>query len=352
VLRLEVRDDLGAFEELADWWNEQPGPQRSVFMRAEWFRVLAEDSLGPGDLLQLLVFRDGERPVAVVPTFLSGRRLRSLTELSTEEYDMIFDGDPDVAANVIDELTKRSAVRFEALEETSPLVAAAHSRSRWLIDYETRAGYVDLSNGLDAVSDYIGKRQRSNLRRGIRHLEEEGELRMEPHPSPDRVFDVLERCLDLEHAGWKGEAGVSVRSSDRRLALFSNLARIAQDRGWLRLGTMYLDDRLVAFNYDLEYAGRLVGILTSYDETLSPRCSVGHVLLWKTLEVCADRGVVAYDLGSVGGKNAWKLRWAAVTTPRLYVTGFGDNLGGLLGHGLWKTRRALRSLRDRLRSED
>lgn len=342
MLRVEERDDLSVFDELAGWWNSQPGPQRSVFMRTEWFKTLATHVLEPAGRLHVLVFRDGEDPVAAVPMFRSGRLLRSLTELATEEYDVVMGDDPELAGHVIAELARRPAVRFEALEDESPLTRAVASERRWFIDYRTRSGYVDLGGGMEPVAQHIGKGQRSNLRRGLRHLEKVGDVRVVPHPTPDQVLDVMESGFDMEHAGWKGEEGSSVRSSPRRLAFFRNLARVAEERGWLRLGAMYAGDRMVAFNYDLEYAGRLVGILTSYDETLNPRCSAGHVLLWRTLEVCVDRGVIAYDLGSVGGHNAWKLRWAARTSPRLYVTGFGSGPAGRAEHAVWRAKRVLR----------
>lgn len=345
ALRVEIREDHEVFDELAPWWNRQPGPQRSLFLRSEWFRLLATHMLEPSDMLRIVVLRDGDDPVAVLPMFRSGRRLRSLSGIDTEEFDVISGDEPLVADRIVSEMAKTPFVRFEALEETSPLYRAASGRRRWLIDYETKAGWVDLSAGMDAVMDYIGKRQRSNVRRGMRNLEKEGEVRIEPHPAPDRVFEVLEASLDLEAAGWKGEEGVSVRQSPWRLPFFLDLARLAEDEGWLRLGAMYLDDRLVAFNFDLEYAGRLIGLLTSYDEELPSRCSVGHVLLWKTLETCLDRGVVAYALGSAGGENAWKLRWAAETSPRYYVTGFGDGPRGMAAHALWRGRATLRSAR-------
>jgi CelD/BcsL family acetyltransferase involved in cellulose biosynthesis len=68
---------------------------------------------------------------------------------------------------------------------------------------------------------------------------------------------------------------------------------------------------MIAFNYDLEYAGRMVGLLTACDEALPRRCSPGNVLLLRTLQAAERRGVTAYELGSVGGRKSGKLQWAS-----------------------------------------
>ncbi|HSJ83707.1 MAG TPA: GNAT family N-acetyltransferase [Acidimicrobiia bacterium] len=343
MLRVEIRDDPGALDELAGWWDTQTGPTQSVFLRTEWFRALAGNVLAPDDTLQILVVRDGEDPVATLPMYRSGRKLRSLTELSTEAFDLVHDGDSRGVELLVAELNRSIYVRIEALLGDSPLVATVDRFRGWYADRRTESAYIDLRPGLDQLRSSLGKSMRSNLNRGERALEELGDLRMEPHPSTHRVDQVLADGLALEAAGWKGAAGVAVANSARRLAFFTDLAKTAEAENWLRLGALYLDDRMIAFNYDLEYAGRIVGILTAYDEELPRRCSPGQVLLWKTLEKAAPRGVEAYELGGAGGRNAWKMQWTDKTTPRYYLVGFGTNPRGRVAHFAWRSRDWLRN---------
>ena len=155
-----------------------------------------------------------------------------------------------------------------------------------------------------------------------------GELTVVSNPGPGGMRKTLADGLALEAAGWKGESGHAVIDSPRRLRFFTELADVAEANDWLRLGALYLDGRMIAFNYDLEYAGRMVGLLTAYDETLPRRCSPGNVLLLRTLEAAERRGVTAYELGSVGGRKAGKLQWSSTTSPRVYVRGFGPERQG------------------------
>ena len=89
MLNVVMRDDAAVFDDLASWWNRQPGPMESVFLRSEWFKTLASTILAPADELQVIVVYDGGDPVAALPMFRSGRKLRSLTELSTESFDRL-----------------------------------------------------------------------------------------------------------------------------------------------------------------------------------------------------------------------------------------------------------------------
>lgn len=345
MLTVETREDVAVFDDLATWWNSQPGPMRSVFLRSEWFRTLASTVTPTGSLRVFLVL-DGEDPVAALPMFRSGRRLRSLTETSTEDFDVIHGGDPRPVEYLVSELNRHTMFRFEALVEGSVLINISARQRRWHNDNVTRHAIVDLSQGRDRFFSNLSRNMRSNLRRGLKALEGMGEVTMEAHPDHDRVDDVLMQGLALEAAGWKGQTDLAIMSSARRLAFFKELAKVAEKNDWLRLGTLRIDGRMVAFQYDLEYAGRQVLLITCFDESLE-RGSAGNVLLWKTLEAGMERGVTAYELGSVGGRKSWKLRWTSQTSPRLYVLAFGSNPDGRIASLAWEGRTRIKALQRR-----
>ncbi|HSK07038.1 MAG TPA: GNAT family N-acetyltransferase [Acidimicrobiia bacterium] len=345
MLTVEIREDIDVFDDLAKWWNTQPGPMRSVFLRSEWFRTLAS-TVTPSGSLRVFLVMDGDDPVAALPMYRSGRRLRSLTETSTEDFDVIHGGDPKPVGYLVSELNRHTMFRFEALVEGSVLINVSDRQRRWHNDNETRHAIIDLSQGSEHFFSHLSRNMRSNLRRGLKALEEMGKVTVGAHPDHDRIDDVLAQGLALEAAGWKGQSDHAIMSSSRRLAFFKELARVAEENGWLRLGTLHVDDRLVAFQYDLEYAGRQVLLITCFDESLE-KGSAGNVLLWKTLEAGMERGVTAYELGSVGGRKAWKLRWTSQTSPRLYVVAFGSNPDGRIASLAWEGRTRIKALQRR-----
>jgi CelD/BcsL family acetyltransferase involved in cellulose biosynthesis len=345
MLTVEIREDVAVFDDLAKWWNSQPGPMRSVFLRSEWFRTLAS-TVTPAESLRVFLVMDGDDPVAALPMYRSRRRLRSLTEMSTEDFDVIHGGDPRPVGYLVSELDRHTMFRFEALVEGSVLISISDRQRRWHNDNETRHAIIDLSQGRDRFFSNLSRNMRSNLRRGLKTLEGMGEVTVEAHPEHDRVDDVLAQGLALEAAGWKGQSDHAIMSSSRRLAFFKELAKVAEENDWLRLGTLRIDGRMVAFQYDLEYAGRQVLLITCFDESLE-KGSAGNVLLWNTLEAGMERGVTAYELGSVGGRKSWKLRWTSQTSPRLYVVAFGRNPDGRIASLAWEGRTRIRALQKR-----
>lgn len=345
MLRTEIRDDPAVFAELASWWNQQTGPEQVIVLRSEWFLAMAQAILEPTQGLRVWVIRDGDDPVAALPLFQTGTRLRSLTELSTEAFDVVGASEQRIIDHLVSGLSRRTYVRLEALLGDSPLVAALESLPRWRVDHRTQLAYIPVAERAEDVLAGLSKKLRSNLRRGQRALESLGKVRAVAHPAPEDVESVLAEGLALEAAGWKGQAGLAVRDSDKRLRFFMDLASVAEKNGWLRLSAMYLDERMIAFNYDLEYRGQMTGLLTTYEEELDRRCSPGHVLVLRVLEEAAKRGVQSYELGGIGGRNAWKLVWTNATSPRAYMIGFGSNPQGQLAHAAWRSRTAYRRMR-------
>ncbi|HSM44460.1 MAG TPA: hypothetical protein VK969_05530, partial [Acidimicrobiia bacterium] len=123
MLRTEIRDDPGVFLELASWWNQQTGPEQVILLRSEWFLAMAQTILDPRQGLRVWVIRDGDDPVAALPLYQTGTKLRSLTELSTESFDMIGATDQHIIDHLVSGLSRRTYVRLEALPGDSPLVA-------------------------------------------------------------------------------------------------------------------------------------------------------------------------------------------------------------------------------------
>lgn len=347
MLNVEVREDAAVFDELSSWWNSQPGPQRSVFLRAEWFRTIATSWIGPADRLQVFVVMDGEDPIAALPLYRSGHKLRSLTELSTEAFDLIHGGDPRPVDKLLSVLNSETVIRFEALVEESVLMSMASRSARWHRDNQTWHAILDLSGGAESVFSGLGRNMRSNLRRGMKNLRDRGSVEVEWHSGEDRVSDVLSQGLRLEAAGWKGRSNHAVVKSERRARFFAELARVAQERDWLRLGALYVDQQMVAFQFDLEYAGRQVLLITTFDETFSA-ASPGNVLLWNTIEAGMERGVTAYELGSVGDRKAWKKRWTPHASPRFYYLGFGNGPAGRIAHTAWRARGRANGVKHRV----
>lgn len=167
---------------------------------------------------------------------------------------------------------------------------------------------------------------------------------MVSHPGPGGVRKMLADGLALEAAGWKRESDHAVINSPRRLRFFTELAEVTEANHWLRLGALYMDGRLIAFNYDLEYAGRMVGLVTAYDETLPRRCSRGISCLSRHSKQPSTAGLPGTSRAASEVENPGSRNGHPPPSPRVYVRGFGPDVKGRAARSIWEVRSKLREL--------
>jgi len=66
---------------------------------------------------------------------------------------------------------------------------------------------------------------------------------------------TIDRFIELEHAGWKGEQGTSLRSDPRHTAFFHEMTRAFQDDGDLFFTELRLDGQVIASTCNLRSGG-------------------------------------------------------------------------------------------------
>jgi len=320
----DVRSDAGVFSELAEWWNSCPGPSASPFLRSDWFELWAEAFLPPRSSLQVAVWKlDGE-PVAALPLSKARFRLSSLANAHSEVFDIVAMPQPDLSGVVHGWLDRRPVVRLFRLPDSSLLVPREPDPT-WLVDRSAQSPFIDLSDGMAGVEAGLSRSFRKDLRRTLRRIEEVGEVVYTETADRD-LADALSRCWELEAAGWKGETGTAVNLQPAARWFYDAVAELASDHGWLRLCALLVGDRLAAFEFDLDYAGRRFTLKAGYDESLR-RLSPGKVLQWRAVEGAVASGLQSYELG--GEAEQWKLDWTSRVRDRVNALRFGR--GGVPG---------------------
>jgi CelD/BcsL family acetyltransferase involved in cellulose biosynthesis len=153
---------------------------------------------------------------------------------------------------------------------------------------------------------FLGARSanfRQQLRRRERRLAREHRLRYRLTDSPDRLDADLDVLFALHGARWGERSSVL---GARGAAFHREFARLALERGWLRLWIMELDGRPVAAWHGFRYAGcewyYQAGRDPAYDHA-----SVGLVLLAHTVRGALEDGVCEYRL--LRGAEAYKQRF-------------------------------------------
>jgi CelD/BcsL family acetyltransferase involved in cellulose biosynthesis len=355
----EVRTDHTVFDELAAWWNACPGPTATPFLRSEWFELWTDAFLPDGARLEVVVFRRDGRPAAALPLGRRGPKRFSLSNAHCDVYDAIIDADPDVArdaaARIADWLAHRPLTRIFKFDAASPILAT-DAATRWVTDGTAEAPYLALPASVDDVLATMSRNRRSAVKRNERKLTELGEVTFHDNAHDDTggtLPDALDRCFELEAAGWKGTAGTAMNSRPDTERFYRALVARASDLGWLRLSTLLLDGRLVAFQLCLQHGDARHLLKLGFDENLS-ECSPGNVLQLKVLQAATGDGLARYEFG--GESEDWKLRWTSTTAPRHNVIALGTRgpaaVLGTAGRIALDARRRLRERRSPTPSAD
>jgi CelD/BcsL family acetyltransferase involved in cellulose biosynthesis len=272
----------------------------------------------------LLTVREGsDRTLrAVLPLQASTATLRSPTNWHTPEFDLVGDG-PEARAEVLrGALSRARCVRLDFVDRgLAELVRAeshglrGHSHIRLL----ERSPYVDLAQWRGAPRQIAAE-----LRRDERRLKEQGALTLEVMDGRDGL-GPLEEGLRLEASGWKGQQGTAVLNSPATASFYRRIADWAAGEGLLRLVSLRLEGRAIAFDMAVEHAGRHYLLKTGYDEAYRS-VAPGKVLRLSIIEHCAARGLTRYEF--LGDAQPWKADWTDLLRDRFQVLGFAAGAAG------------------------
>ena len=168
----------------------------------------------------------------------------------------------------------------------------------------------------------LSSRFRANLRRRRRALEALGVVRAErcAHSA-----ELIEAGMELELQGWKGRAGTAIAQDVDTCGFYTDLARALGAQGRLALWALYLDKRLIAFQFGLEHRGSYALLKPAYDESLA-RYSPGQMLMTEVLRDAIARGLTRFEF--LGEDMPWKQDWHPETRAQDWLFVFRKSASG------------------------
>lgn len=153
---------------------------------------------------------------------------------------------------------------------------------------------------------------RQQIRRRERTLRDRHDVQLHLTRQPDQLTGDLDVLLRLHALRW-GHAGAF---AGRQGAFHRDFARLALERGWLRLWRLNVDGAPAAAWYGFRYAGQEWFYQSGRDPAFD-HLHVGFVLMSHTLREAIGDGVSAYQF--LRGGEDYKLRFADDTTELLTV---------------------------------
>jgi CelD/BcsL family acetyltransferase involved in cellulose biosynthesis len=296
-------------------------PGTTFFNTWEWLSCAAS-ALPPGRSLHVLAIRENGTLVACVPLTWGSERLhgvpvrsvRLLGDPLADRVGLLVAGEDDdrrrrFVLDAIVEFPKPwDVILLSELVEDPGLRALvrgwAHERGigvHWR--HCARSPVLALGQAdVRALRASYPKTLTTRLRRSRKRLEAAGKVEFERRlPGPGDVERVLDAFKAIEDASWKGEREVGIFSTAGRYRFFRALSEAIARRGWLDVGMLSLDGRLISYRYGF----RFQGVYLDYNLAYAPefaRLSPGRILLDEMITSSLELGLAAVDAsrGAVG----------------------------------------------------
>ena len=186
--------------------------------------------------------------------------------------------------------------------------------SRTIQQYHTAV--IPLHGDPETVAATWGKKELADIKRRFRkrYTPENHEFRIVSNA--DEIAALLPDCFAIEHAGWKGQAnhaGSIIKQGS--VEYYLTQARILAEQHMTRLYALFVDGRMIAFQYGYLIGKTVFSEKISYDPTMR-EFAPGLVLRWLIYQSLLESQSVD-DVDCMGIAGAHQKIW----NPELHAVG-------------------------------
>lgn len=368
----ETGTDEAFFDALRGPWEQLDARcgKPSLFMSWQWQRLWWAH-YGAGRRLHLLVARDDERLLGVMPMYLERgrlgrfpvRRLRSLGsggDTAPDDLDPLLH--PEFEEYVAQGFARRILKDRSEWDETSctdldpakpftrAFAEATRATPRVLLRGSKRhIVRGDLPTQWDDYLTRLGPHRRKGLRRKLRRFEAEPGASVTWHRGAAQVDAAFDRLVRLHHLRWQGRAESHAFASSAYLGFHRQLMHWLDETGALRLLELRARGQVFAMRYGYRWRDTFYDLQGGFDPAFAD-LSPGELGLSLAIEQAIREGCSAFDMlrGDYEHKRGlFKEQRSAVD---LHVYRGPLMLGFVLGRDLVvEARRGLKALVERAR---
>jgi CelD/BcsL family acetyltransferase involved in cellulose biosynthesis len=315
MVKLRVVDDFSGFKELGSVWNMllQKSLDNDVFSTWEWLWNWWKH-FGKGRSLRVLVAEEGGEIIGIAPFMLSKYSFGRIGSLRRIEFISFPHGDYN---NFI--LPERSPIECVKL-----LLEGLLDFSDWnLLDLRdirdnsmtaeclrkicsskdfrlklldgTLCPYVNLPSSFDAFMARLSRNVRRNLRKRLKKLQANYRVEFKSQKYFSSLDKAMEAFFKLHQERWKSRGMKGAFASEEFKGFHLDVAKTFDERGWLDLRFLIVDNVPVAAAYTFDYNFKKYGYLTGFDPEFA-KYGVGNLLKMHLVEECIRKGFREYDL--------------------------------------------------------
>jgi hypothetical protein len=318
-----IHDEEG-FQSLKKGWKElqSMGGVKNITVTWEWMSTWGEVCKKGRKVAVLIAEREGKL-IGIAP--LIKRKVKNFWFIPYERIELLASGEEerdDICSDYLDFIIRPG---FEKGFLEAILRFLCHSRSIWWeelllpkLDAESSTipllfdvisqfdlkiekfdqelcPYAILPSSLETFLVKLGKNTRRNIRRSLGRMNKAGKPVYQLADTEKDVEKAKAILIKLHQSRWTSKGKPGVFSSEKFRAFHERMISLAHKNGWLRLGTLFLDDKPLACEYNLWFNDKIMAYQAGFDATAGRKTSIGLVGMVFAINHAISEGAAEYD---------------------------------------------------------
>jgi CelD/BcsL family acetyltransferase involved in cellulose biosynthesis len=316
--------DLAELEAIAPEWDALAALDPTPFSLSPWYLAWWDGYRADRELRVCTVW-NGSELRGVLPLCERNGRLEAM---ANEESCVVrpLARDPE-SLHLLAEAT--ATERYDLMEirrlpegddAIAALAAAARASGRLsIVEPDITSPIVDTTGTLEGYREATRGKWHRNLRRLYRKLLRDHDARLSLIEAPANLESELTEGFEVESSGWKRAAGSAILSRPENEAYYRSLGRRFHDRGELRLSSISVGGRMIAWDLAILRRNRLYSPKSGYLEEFR-QFGPGLILELATIERCFELGIEAHEL--LGADDEYKLRFSTSERRHRYFRAY------------------------------
>ncbi|MFL6352437.1 MAG: GNAT family N-acetyltransferase [Bryobacteraceae bacterium] len=332
-LTLELIDEFRHLVEIEPEWSSfaRTFPGITPFQLPQWL-LTWWTHFGSGQL-RVLVFRENDRLVGIVPCFRhQWNGLRQITLIGSGISDYLEPAiDPQHCPAILDRLQNHLETDLDwdmcDWQDLSGQTTLGRVKSEGRFETtsipDVPCSEIRLEGTFDEFQNARPKDLKRNLRRYRNKAEALGNLQFEVVKEARPEF--MKALIGLHDAKWQSRGEPGMVQANRSAEFLCDVARRFARENMLRIFGLYFEGKVVALILAFPYESTMFGYLSAFDPE-HEALGLGRTLLLEAIHYCYQNGYQAWNF--LRGDEPYKFWWGAQIIPKCRVRLIRTNSSG------------------------
>lgn len=328
-MQIKIVKDVAGFHALSADWQRLHAQSKtaSIFSSWDWMSLWWQ-YYGTAQQLFIVVAYQGDRVVAILPTYIQRTRLLRFFSLRTlrfigtggdtspDDLDALIDqnASADTAQNLITAIqqaqTQWDRLLLSDLPPTSllrPQINAQFQTQNISEVVGARISYIPLPASWDDYLASLHRDRRQQLRNHRRRIEALDGARFFVWQGNEKLDNAINDLIALHHARWRDSGQHYAFSSPTYVDFHRAVIHQGVQANWVRLYALEIGGKTVAIYYCYRFRNQVFYFQGGFDPAWS-KYGPGKILMGFAIEQSIVEGNTVFDM--LRGEYEYKTQWA------------------------------------------